>query len=63
MNQPVDQTELRQALDRMVAAFNQFHTEMDQLRHRQRDLITQIRTRLDQQKIEEIQELLKNAKQ
>ncbi len=54
------QKELQEAVDRMLSAFNTFQEEMQKLSEEQEDLIEHINARVDQQKLAQIRETLKD---
>ncbi|HLD21384.1 MAG TPA: hypothetical protein VJB65_00625 [Patescibacteria group bacterium] len=52
---------IKASIEEMVTAFNVFHDHMITLTQQQKDIITQIRARVDQQKIQQILETLKQV--
>jgi flagellar hook-associated protein FlgK len=54
-----EQKALRAQLDHMVQAFNEFHQTVVELKKQQQDVVAHIHTQVDQKKIEQIQNLLK----
>ena len=50
--------ELKDILNRMVTAFNEFHAQMTELEKRQYNVISHIRERIDAQKLEELKKTL-----
>ena len=58
---PQDQKELQETINAMVKTFNDFHTKMIHLKKEQRQVIEVIRNSVDQQKIEQIKQLLQQV--
>lgn len=53
-----DQEQLQQVAERMQRAFDAFHSELTRIEKSHAALLTQVRSRLDQQKIADIQNKL-----
>ncbi len=53
-----EQKDLRDCLEQMTNAFNEFHAQITQLKKQQQDVISHIRSRIDQKKIDEIKNTL-----
>ncbi len=52
------QVELQAILDRMVAAFNEFHSQVSELEKRQQDVVQHINARIDRQKLDQLKQKL-----
>lgn len=59
---PVDHDkELKEIMERMNTAFHEFHAAIQELQHKQEDVISHIRKQIEQRKIDEIHTLLGNT--
>ncbi|MBI2411119.1 MAG: hypothetical protein HYV32_04480 [Candidatus Kerfeldbacteria bacterium] len=53
-----NQQVLKQTVDQMIAAFNEFHTNLSVLKKQQQDIARHIRGRVDQEKIDQLKQML-----
>ncbi len=58
-----EEEKLQEIADGVVRAFNEFHSTIEGLQGEQREVMAHIREQIDQKKIAEIQEHLKNVSQ
>ena len=56
----VHQKELKDQLDQMVKAFDEFHATVIQLKKQQQDVVKHIHTQIDQKKIDQIHTILQS---